>query len=668
MLQVVIAGAHLPPREINWGLELVLMGLVLALSLTGYLLPWDQKGYWATQVATNIAGNLPGVGSAAQKVIVGGPEYGHHTLSRFYALHVGILPPLLIFFLILHVAIFRRHGLTTRKDAEGEGWFWPDQAFRDMLVALAILGVMLGLVVYGHGNAIDPPAGESAAERSLYEKMAHAGRDGMGANLDAPADPGTATYPARPEWYFLFLFQLLKYFEGDMELLGTVVIPNGAMLLLAVLPLLGYGRMRTLGHALGVLVVTGLLAGAAVLTCLALAEDTPDQVAREVILLVGLRLVPFSAALLVLWIGVMELLPRGAARPIVGILGGLILLALGGLSGFLVLAAQGGEKSLPGPVVAFVKARMTEEEKKESDKAKKFHEDAEEATRLARRAVNLAHAGIPPEGAINLLRRDPLTQGPALFGQQCVGCHSYKGVREEGDFKAGDLNGFGTEEWIYRLLANPGHDDFFGRIGRTTMQEWVETNMPNVGITPEAEANLGPEDRKLLEQDRKDLRTLARWLSRHPRPDMPDKEEPWFKEGAEIFMNRDCASCHKFGGEGGTRGPDLTGYGDADWLRLMIMKPYHKSRYGDTNTMPGFRDLDGPTAPITLQELEDSKQAALAAVTGMTTRDERRKEAIKEGHTLQHLSDVDRELLIRWLLKDYRVIFGGDPISAPPPR
>ena len=59
MLQVVIAGAHLPPREINWWLGLSLMGAVLGLSLTGYLLPWDQKGYWATQVATNIAGNLP---------------------------------------------------------------------------------------------------------------------------------------------------------------------------------------------------------------------------------------------------------------------------------------------------------------------------------------------------------------------------------------------------------------------------------------------------------------------------------------------------------------------------------------------------------------------------------------------------------------------------------
>ncbi len=112
--------AHLPPREFNWWLGLGLMGIVLGLSLTGYLLPWDQKGFFATQVATNILGSLPGVGSFLQKVVVGGPVYGNHTLTHFYSLHVGILPPLLIVLLIAHVAIFRRHGITTPPGAQGE--------------------------------------------------------------------------------------------------------------------------------------------------------------------------------------------------------------------------------------------------------------------------------------------------------------------------------------------------------------------------------------------------------------------------------------------------------------------------------------------------------------------------------------------------------------------
>ena len=124
MLQVVVAGAHLPPREINWWLGLALLGAVLGLSLTGYLLPWDQKGYFATQVATNIAGNVPVLGQWIKKIIVGGPEYGHHTLTRFYALHVGVLPLLVIVLTALHIYVFRRQGVTHPRYAEGEGWFF----------------------------------------------------------------------------------------------------------------------------------------------------------------------------------------------------------------------------------------------------------------------------------------------------------------------------------------------------------------------------------------------------------------------------------------------------------------------------------------------------------------------------------------------------------------
>jgi ubiquinol-cytochrome c reductase cytochrome b subunit len=274
MLQVVIAGAQLPPREFNWWLGLALMGVVLGLSLTGYLLPWDQKGFFATQVATNILSSLPGIGTFLQKVVVGGPTYGNHTLTHFYSLHVGILPPLLIALLIAHVAIFRRHGITAPKNAVGEGVFWPDQAFRDLVVCLLIFAMMLGLVIFGgHGHKIDTPTAQ--ADEGLYERLAKAGREGLGANLDAPADPLTEGYPARPEWYFLFLFQLLKYFEGEHFLIGAVVIPNAVVGVLFLLPLLGYGRMRPFGHVVGVVVVVSLLVAVAGLTILALADDSP---------------------------------------------------------------------------------------------------------------------------------------------------------------------------------------------------------------------------------------------------------------------------------------------------------------------------------------------------------------------------------------------------------
>src|SRR4051794_5245189 len=113
MLQVVIAGAHLPPREVNWWLGMGLFGVTFGLSLTGYLLPWDQKGYWATRVATNIAGTIPYIGSDIRQILVGGEDYGNHTLTRFYSLHVAILPGTLIVLLIAHITIFRRHGVTS---------------------------------------------------------------------------------------------------------------------------------------------------------------------------------------------------------------------------------------------------------------------------------------------------------------------------------------------------------------------------------------------------------------------------------------------------------------------------------------------------------------------------------------------------------------------------
>src|SRR5262249_38058973 len=80
-----------------------------------------------------------------------------------------------------------------------------------------------------------------------------------------------------PEWYFLFLFQLLKYFPGDLEIVGTVVIPLVVMLILFILPLLGYGRMRKFAHFVGVVVVVGLLASVAGLTVLAVKGDNADE-------------------------------------------------------------------------------------------------------------------------------------------------------------------------------------------------------------------------------------------------------------------------------------------------------------------------------------------------------------------------------------------------------
>ena len=149
LIQVIVDGAYRAPREINFWLGLILMQIVFGLALTGYLLPWDQKGYYATQVSTEIMGAAPVVGPLLQQLVQGGARYGHHTLTRFFAMHAGFLPAALTLFLVLHVYMFRRHGLTVRRPNDRpETTFWPDQVLRDSVACLGVLAVVLLCVFF----------------------------------------------------------------------------------------------------------------------------------------------------------------------------------------------------------------------------------------------------------------------------------------------------------------------------------------------------------------------------------------------------------------------------------------------------------------------------------------------------------------------------------------
>jgi ubiquinol-cytochrome c reductase cytochrome b subunit len=704
MLQVVIAGAHLPPREVNWWLGLALLGAVLGLSLTGYLLPWDQKGYWATQVATNIAGNLPVLGPWMQMIIVGGPVYGHHTLTRFYTLHVAVLPPLVIVLIIAHLTVFRRHGVTTRARVQlsppappddtqqpqslerdvsnGDGWFWPDQAFRDLLVSMLIFGVLLVLVFWGHGQSVQPPGpAVSTLEQSgadapgLYKRIALAGRAGRGANLDAPADPARP-YPARPEWYFLFLFQLLKYFEGKQEIIGTVIIPLAVGLVLAVLPVLGYGRLRRPGHIFGVVIIVGLLAGVTALTLLAVADDMLYPVARALMVDIAMRAVPIIAAVFLLQLSVLALHGqnrlRNAARMIgaaivAALLLGTSLLAYGAMKTDELFAQHQSDRQedsfggsyIPESIARWVESRMAAKEKQPRQSAVKFREELDQADHLAQRAVQLASAGIPPEGGLALLRRDPLTRGKELFGQHCASCHSHGQDFENKRPSASDLAGFGTSEWIAGLLHRPESPQYFGNTKLRAMSNWIKKTRAQA-VKDNGEAKLD-----------EDFALSARWLGSHPRRHPPPEDDKMdnslFAKGYRAFAEN-CTQCHTYKETGGgdAKGPDFTGYGDADWLRVMIMAPYHEQRYGIRNAMPAFRDVEGATGHVTRLEAQQARELLLKEqlLSRNIKEDDPQMEELKkeiDGATKTvQMSDVERELIIRWLLRDYRVVFGGE--------
>jgi ubiquinol-cytochrome c reductase cytochrome b subunit len=251
-LQVVIAGAYRRPRELNWFAGLAMAGLVLAFALTGYLLPWDQKGYWATQVATGIMGTVPG-GGPLKILIQGGSEYGNLTLTRFYTLHVFVLPLGLAALLGVHLALFRKHGVTHPELPPAElerkkQAFFPSQLFLDVAAMTVTAAVLVLLTFKTHG-----------------------------AELLAPAQPAS-NFVARPEWYFLFLFQLLKYFEGPLQIIATVILPGAVTAFLVVLPWMDKAASRKPRERMPIITaVATLLSIVGALTAMALVEDSKNE-------------------------------------------------------------------------------------------------------------------------------------------------------------------------------------------------------------------------------------------------------------------------------------------------------------------------------------------------------------------------------------------------------
>ncbi len=472
LMQVVVDGAYKAPREVNFWFGLILLQLVLALSLTGYLLPWDQKGFWATKVATNLLAVVPVVGPALQKLIVGGTEYGHHTLTRFFALHAGVLPGSIIALVIAHIYLFRRHGLKAKEPRlRPDAAFWPDQVLKDAVACLAIMAAVLFLII----------------KPRLFD--AHAS---LGAELGAPADLSEPYSAARPEWYFLFLFQFLKFFPGESEIWGAIIIPGLVMFVIFLMPFIGNWR---LGHRFNVALLGILLAGAGLLTYLAQAEDHHNST--------------YQAA------------------------------------------------------------------------AKNAEIDAERVRILAK------SSGIPPSGAISLLRSDAFTQGPRLFAQKCANCHRFDGHDGTGTVpkdpaSAADLKGFASRPWLAGLL-DPERivtTNYFGgtRFHNGKMVNFVKKQMTN--YTPEQKANL-----------QKVVAALSAEAQLKSQLSADRNDAPLIAEGRILLQkSMKCTGCHQFHEKDEeATAPDLTGYGSRAWLTKFLNNPAHPDLYGERNDrMPEF--------------------------------------------------------------------------------
>lgn len=112
MVRVILYGAYKYPREITWFSGVALLLVTLGFGFTGYLLPWDQKAFWATTVGTEIAGVTPVIGQTLVRILRGGPELSAVTLARFFGVHVWVLPATLTLLLLLHMYLVIRHGIS----------------------------------------------------------------------------------------------------------------------------------------------------------------------------------------------------------------------------------------------------------------------------------------------------------------------------------------------------------------------------------------------------------------------------------------------------------------------------------------------------------------------------------------------------------------------------
>ena len=147
MLRVVVFGSYKKPREVTWITGVLLLLIILGFALSGYLLPWDQRAYWATTVTINIARSTPLVGEQVAGVLRGGPSLGALTLLRWYSAHVFLLPAALILFTVAHIYLMRRHGISgPLQPSAGEAQpFYPSHALKDTIViAVVFAGLLTG--------------------------------------------------------------------------------------------------------------------------------------------------------------------------------------------------------------------------------------------------------------------------------------------------------------------------------------------------------------------------------------------------------------------------------------------------------------------------------------------------------------------------------------------
>jgi len=478
-----LARSYRRPREVAWWLTLVVVALAGAEGITGGVLPWDERGWWARVVEGNVVGLAPGIGGWIQRMMQGGTELGALGLSRLYALHVVVLPALILLALRARSTQLRRHGWSDAKDATSR---WGEHLARAVGVgALVVVGLF-------------------AVSGALH-----------GAPLEAPADP-LGDYPARPEWYLMTLYELRKVFHGAGEFFGTTLGPMAAGAYLALLPWIdGKARRAVVATPVVLIFVAAVGLGMA-----AAHKDSRDPLYlkqranadRRAAAAAKLAMegVPPQGALAMLHadpeVHGRELFEQHCATcHRMQDLGDPKKATATDLTGWgqakwidaMIHEPDADERFGRGPY----KGKMPSVDVRPADKASDANWKPMIKSDADRRAVATFLASLGDEAGEPPTAIDEATRatGERIVNGACSTCHLYKGDGDlDGSEEAPELSGYGSIAWTRAQVANPGTDETYRK---KALDPGMKKHMPRF------DQDLSPAD----------MDVVARWTRAHGR-------------------------------------------------------------------------------------------------------------------------------------------------------
>jgi ubiquinol-cytochrome c reductase cytochrome b subunit len=441
---------------------------------------------------------LPWVGSSLLKIAIGGPgpSLGHLSVTRFFALHVGLFASAFIGLLVIRGVLARRANVAIVASGNHAVPCWPAQAWHSAVACLAVLFVIL-LLSCQHGITL-PHAGVPLLS-------------------PADTDPANGYNAARPEWFLVGVYEFSHLFPGEWAIIPIFIVPGALVIIVLAMPFLA---KNFLGQIFNVLFTVALLVALVGMSYYSLAKDRDNPEHQRAIAL----------------------------------------------------------------------------EKRQAERVR----------------VLAWNNGIPPTGALTLLRNDPKTQGPRLYAQNCSSCHDYvskiSGHDPLDDIKATDslapnLAAFASRVWIAGLLdpKKISTPDYFGntkfRSGKMA------------GFVKETFSELDDDQKASLKKVVAALSAEARLPAQH---EMDLKDAKIIEEGRKLMSDDfGCTDCHKFHDKPGAgEAPDLTGYGSTSWIADFIGNPASKRFYGKLNDrMPAYAPSGNPVentlTPHQIQMLTD---------------------------------------------------------------